>query len=106
MHCRHTNIPPGLLPLLIWRGMSDADQRYRIEKPVPSLARDAAACAIGACDPYRSIEMLEKGRGILWAQRLELREDLTRLDRVRRDLWQQLGQCGAALRRLESNVEV
>ncbi|WP_203718112.1 hypothetical protein [Asanoa siamensis] len=43
------------------------------------LAGDAAAAAIDVGDADVAVDRLERGRGVLWAQHLELRGDLSRL---------------------------
>ncbi|MFG2887518.1 CHAT domain-containing protein [Streptomyces sp. NPDC048297] len=59
-----------------------------------SLASDAAACALRLDDPDRALRLLEAGRGLLLAQALEIRTDVSELRRARPDLADRL----AALR--------
>ncbi|MEU8758877.1 CHAT domain-containing protein [Streptomyces sp. NPDC048659] len=66
------------LELTAWRGLERAD-RERLIATFPSLAANAATCAIRAGDPERAVELLEQGRGILLAQALETRTDHGRL---------------------------
>ncbi|GHJ43520.1 CHAT domain-containing protein [Catellatospora sp. TT07R-123] len=89
----------GLLPLLAWRGVSDADRRFRLDREGASLARDGAACAIAAGDPGLAVELLEQGRGVVWAQLLDARTDLTGLAHDHPELARQLHECRAVLDR-------
>ncbi|MGW1061192.1 CHAT domain-containing protein [Micromonospora rubida] len=74
-----------LLPQLATRGLSRADaSRWLVE--YSELASDAAACALEAGRPDRAIELLEHGRGVLLAQALEARSDLTELREVDAEL--------------------
>ncbi|MGY3681145.1 CHAT domain-containing protein [Streptomyces sp. TE33382] len=68
----------GLLPRLAARGLPRADAaRWMAE--YGRLAGDAAACALTAGRPEQAVELLEVGRGVLLAQVLESRTDLTEL---------------------------
>lgn len=82
-----------LLPLLAWRGLHRA-QRERLLADCAGLAQDAAATALAAGRPEEAVELLERGRSVLWAQLLEQNTELdalraaapalaARLDRVR-----------------------
>ncbi|MFE7547363.1 CHAT domain-containing protein [Streptomyces gardneri] len=62
------------LELTAWRGLGRAD-RERLIAEFPSLAANAAACAVRDGKPERAVELLEQGRGILIAQALETRTD-------------------------------
>ena len=86
----------GLLPLLVWRGVSRPSSEQLLAG-WSGLAVDAAACAIAANRPDQPLQLLERGRGVLWSQLLEIRTDLhalreahpdlaVRLDTVRADL--------------------
>ena len=59
-----------------------------------SLASDAAACALRLDDPERALRLLEAGRGLLLAQALEIRTDVTELHHAQPELANRL----AALR--------
>ncbi|MER5982506.1 CHAT domain-containing protein [Streptomyces sp. NPDC001787] len=68
----------GLLPRLAARGLPRADAaRWMAE--YGRLAGDAAACALAVGRPEQAVELLEVGRGVLLAQVLESRTDLTEL---------------------------
>ncbi|MFJ4950515.1 CHAT domain-containing protein [Streptomyces sp. NPDC088760] len=82
-----------LLPLLAWRGL-DRRQRERLLADCAGLAQDAAATALAAGRPEQAVELLERGRSVLWSQLLEQHTELdvlrtaapalaARLDRVR-----------------------
>ncbi|MFD3945376.1 CHAT domain-containing protein [Streptomyces sp. NPDC058579] len=68
----------GLLSRLAPRGLARADQEGRLVIGT-GLASDAAAFALRAGDPRTALTLLEQGRGILLAQGLENRGDLSRL---------------------------
>ncbi|GGN76464.1 hypothetical protein GCM10010112_48590 [Actinoplanes lobatus] len=71
-----------LLPLLIQRGSHRSDQYLQLRRYAFGLAGDAAATAVAANRGKDAAETLEQGRGLLWAQLLDTRSDLTRLWRV------------------------
>ncbi|MEU7034521.1 CHAT domain-containing protein [Streptomyces sp. NPDC046237] len=68
----------GLLPRLAPRGLERADQEDRLVAGT-GLASDAAALALRLGDPETALTLLEQGRGVLLAQGVESRGDLTRL---------------------------
>ncbi|MFD0144858.1 MULTISPECIES: CHAT domain-containing protein [unclassified Streptomyces] len=68
----------GLLPRLAPRGLERADQEDRLVAGT-GLASDAAALALRQGDPQAALTLLEQGRGVLLAQGLEARGDLSRL---------------------------
>ncbi|MFF9914184.1 CHAT domain-containing protein [Streptomyces sp. NPDC013457] len=68
----------GLLPRLAPRGLERADQEDRLVAGT-GLASDAAALALRQDDPEAALTLLEQGRGVLLAQNLEARGDLSRL---------------------------
>lgn len=67
-----------LLPLLAWRGIGNRDQESLISENT-DLASRAAEFALEAEDANGAVEVLEMGRGVLWAQMLDLRSDLEAL---------------------------
>ncbi|MFI6504798.1 CHAT domain-containing protein [Nonomuraea typhae] len=83
----------GLLPRLAPRDLERADQEHRLAQ-ISGVAAEAAACALENGLPERALELLEAGRGVLYAQALETRPELagldpvlaTRVERLRRDL--------------------
>ncbi|MFJ2024741.1 CHAT domain-containing protein [Streptomyces sp. NPDC087897] len=68
----------GLLPRIAPRGLARADQEARLLIG-DGLASDAAALAIEAGAAGRALTLLEQGRGVLLAQGLENRSDVSRL---------------------------
>src|SRR5262249_27265482 len=85
-----------LLPQVAWHGLDRATQEEQLAGWA-GLAAAAAACAVGAGQLARAVEVLEQGRAVLWTQALHLRTDLARLrdhapaladrlDEVRREL--------------------
>ncbi|MDF2258350.1 CHAT domain-containing protein [Streptantibioticus ferralitis] len=68
-----------LLPRLAPRALARADREHRIVS-IAGLASAAATAAIAAGRPERAVELLEQTRGVLLADTLDTRSDLT-------DLW-------------------
>ncbi|MFJ5680160.1 CHAT domain-containing protein [Streptomyces sp. NPDC093097] len=71
----------GLLPRLAPRSLARTDQEERLRAST-GLASDAAALALRAGDPGRALTLLEQGRGLLLAQGVEDRADVSRLRAV------------------------
>ncbi|GII64948.1 CHAT domain-containing protein [Sphaerisporangium krabiense] len=67
-----------LLPRLAARGLSRSDATRWLAE-YARLAGDAAALAVATGRPERAVELLEMGRGVLLAQALDSRTDLTEL---------------------------
>jgi hypothetical protein len=61
-------------------GLGRPDRERRLAQ-FAGLASDAAACAAEAGEPERAVLLLEQGRGILLAQALDARPDVTALRR-------------------------
>ncbi|MUN36923.1 CHAT domain-containing protein [Actinomadura litoris] len=61
----------ALLDEVAWRGLEPPD-RERLLSQFSGLASDAAACELERGDPYRAVELLEQGRGVLLTQLLDL----------------------------------
>ncbi|MDG4781167.1 CHAT domain-containing protein [Micromonospora sp. WMMD961] len=70
-----------LLPRLASRGRTRHDQ-YADLGSTAGLAATAASCAIGAGQPERALELLERGRGLLLHQRLTADGEWAALQRV------------------------
>ncbi|MGP3989850.1 CHAT domain-containing protein [Streptomyces sp. 3N207] len=68
----------GLLPSVAPRDLARADQEARLRISA-GLASDAAALALDEGAPGRALALLEQGRGVLLAQGLENRADVSRL---------------------------
>ncbi|RKR92927.1 tetratricopeptide repeat protein [Micromonospora pisi] len=83
----------GLLPLLAWRGVPRADLRHLVRTAATTLGCEAAACAIDAGRPDVAVELLEQGRGILWAQLLDTRTDLDALRQAHPELAAGVARC-------------
>ena len=65
-----------LIPKLSARQLSRSDKQYALVS-VAGLACEAAASAINADTPEHAVELLEQGRGVIYAQTLDSRSDLT-----------------------------
>jgi CHAT domain-containing protein len=74
-----------LLPQLAPRSLRRVDQEHGLST-VSGLAADAAACAVRAGRPMDAVRLFEDGRGVLWAQELEERDESTRLREREPDL--------------------
>jgi tetratricopeptide (TPR) repeat protein len=85
-----------LLPLLVWHGLPLSTREDHLSRN-HSLASDAACCAIAAGRTETAVELLEAGRATLWGQALELRGDLSALDRRAPALAEELEEVRAAL---------
>jgi tetratricopeptide (TPR) repeat protein len=94
----------ALLPLAAWRGLWRMDQESALARQAP-VATEAAAAALAASEPASAVGCLEQGRSVLWAQLLEIRDNLEplrqrlpelfgALNRVRRALDLSLITCG------------
>jgi hypothetical protein len=72
------DVAVGLLPVLAARGLTRTDAAHWMAQH-SQLVCDAAACALEVGHADRAAELLELGRGVLMAQALESRTDLTDL---------------------------
>jgi tetratricopeptide (TPR) repeat protein len=68
----------ALLPQIAPRRLARSDREHSIGG-LAGLAAEAASAAVAADRPARAIELLEQARGILLAQAIEARSDLTLL---------------------------
>ncbi|GAB2873892.1 CHAT domain-containing protein [Streptomyces deserti] len=66
------------LPLLAWHGLDRGDRLDALGLAV-GLAGRAAAVALNAGRPQEALRLLEQGRGVLLAQALDARDDMTDL---------------------------
>ncbi|WP_051793598.1 CHAT domain-containing protein [Kibdelosporangium aridum] len=80
-----------LLPRLASRRLVRADQERQLGTAA-GVVHDACACALNAGDPERALALLEHGRGVLFAQALENRDELTELREQRPDLADEVAQ--------------
>jgi tetratricopeptide (TPR) repeat protein len=64
-----------LLPAVASEELGLGDREYGLAE-FATLASNAAAAAVQAGDPYQAISLLESGRGVLFAQALQLRSPL------------------------------
>jgi tetratricopeptide (TPR) repeat protein len=74
-----------LLPQVVVRSASRNDNERSLSR-WSGIANDAAACALRLGRARDAIQLIEKGRGIIWNQLLELDLDLERLRQVDRML--------------------
>jgi tetratricopeptide (TPR) repeat protein len=85
-----------LLPLIAWVG-GDRSSREAELGHVSGLAEDAAACSLILGEPQHALQALERGRDVLWGQRLHLRHEDVLLSREHPDLATRLHELAAAL---------
>ncbi|MFI5916000.1 CHAT domain-containing protein [Dactylosporangium sp. NPDC051541] len=90
-----------LLPVLAWRGL---DRVVREENLVrhAAVAREAAASAITAGRLELAVELLERGRALIWGQSLHIRSDLTALHEVAPGLAGRMREVRALLADLDN----
>jgi hypothetical protein len=75
---RGFDVAVGLLPVLAARGLARTDATHWMAQH-SQLVCDAAACELELGRADRAVELLESGRGVLMAQALESRTDLSDL---------------------------
>jgi CHAT domain-containing protein/tetratricopeptide (TPR) repeat protein len=85
-----------LLPLLAWHGLERGD-RVSALGAFAGLASEAAAAALTHNDPEQALRLLEHGRGVLLAQALDTRGDLSGLVAVDPDLAERMRAVRAEL---------
>ncbi|MFI1073286.1 CHAT domain-containing protein [Streptomyces puniciscabiei] len=85
-----------LLPSVASRGL-DREVREERLSDWSGLATEAASCAIAASQPNRALELLEQGRGVLWSQLLDARDDMAALRAADPHLADRLADVEAAL---------
>ena len=83
-----------------WLARADQESQLAVLK---GLGQDAAAACLEAGLPDRAVELLEQGRGVLFAQLLDSRTDLTDLARTNRHLADEFAHL---TRELDSPVRV
>ncbi|NUS81063.1 MAG: CHAT domain-containing protein, partial [Streptomyces sp.] len=66
------------LPLMAWHGLDRRDRLDALGRAA-GLAGDAAAVALNCGRPHEALRLLEQGRGVLLAQALEARDEMTEL---------------------------
>jgi len=89
----------AVLPQLAWPGVARASQERLLTESL-GLAVNAAACAIHADQPDRSIELLEHGHSVLWSQLLDARSDITDLQHAAPQLAARMAAIRAELDRM------
>jgi tetratricopeptide (TPR) repeat protein len=70
-----------LLPILVWHGFERGDRVSTLGE-FAGLASIAASAALMLDDPGLALQLLEQGRGVLFAQALDARDDLSELAAV------------------------
>ncbi|MEV0538391.1 CHAT domain-containing protein [Nocardia salmonicida] len=87
-----------LLPQLVPIALRQSDAEYWLSS-MSGLTADAVACTIRSEQPERALELAELGRGVLLAQALDMRTELTRLREHRPALADRFEQLAAGLER-------
>jgi tetratricopeptide (TPR) repeat protein len=94
----------ALLPLLAWRGLDRASMERSLADWV-GLGADAAACALNVGQPARrAVELMEQGRGVIWAQALDTRTDLAAVRALAPELADELVAVRTRLESRESRI--
>ena len=78
-----------LLPTVSPRQLKRSDQQFNISQFANITSRAVSLCLADAEDPYKSLQLLELGRGILANLQLEVRSDISVLAASHPDLAQQ-----------------
>jgi tetratricopeptide (TPR) repeat protein len=89
-----------LIDQVVWRGLSRLDGE-RLLREFSGAASDAAACAIARGDPEHAVGILERGRGILLGQALDIRAAYDTLREVHPELANRFATVQLALERPE-----
>ncbi|WP_158852130.1 CHAT domain-containing protein [Saccharothrix deserti] len=79
----------GLFPMLVSRRLTRGDQELRLAERTATV-RDAGAVALQAGSPEQALALIEYGRGTLFAQSLENRDDFEDLHAEHPDLAREL----------------
>ena len=69
------------MPLVAGFGINRAS-RERFLAAASGVPTDAVACSLQAARPHEALEMVELGRGVMWAQVLAVRADIAVLRQV------------------------
>jgi tetratricopeptide (TPR) repeat protein len=85
-----------LLPTMAWIGTDRATRQSHLTD-ASEISRDAAACLVANGDDHLAIERLEQGRGILWTQLLQLRQEDSDLQRMHPHLAERLRTLAAGM---------
>ena len=86
-----------LLPRLAPPGLRRHDRVHRIGEEVRGVGAQAAAAALNAGRPTRAVELLEQARGLLIAEALAARDDLSGLRNLAPDLALELVELRAEI---------
>lgn len=86
-----------LLPTLASWAIERSDQEHMLGKEAQFLAANAASCAVAAGEPETALRLLERGRGVLRSQTLDMRADIEQLRAAAPDLAEELLACRAVL---------
>lgn len=89
-----------LLPRALWGA---PEQMVDLLAEFPGLASEAAACAIGAGELARAVQLLEHGRAILWSQHMKARSPREELLEKSPQLVQKMDQ---AYNRVEPQIHL
>ncbi len=71
-----------LLPMAVWRGLRRVGRERMLSDMAHDVGTDGCAIALHAGEPGRAVEILDQARGITWSQLLDMRSDLTALERA------------------------
>ncbi|MGW1670717.1 CHAT domain-containing protein [Streptomyces sp. NPDC002324] len=89
------------LPLMAWHGL-ELEDRISGLAVSDNVACDAAACALSAGRPETALALLEQGRGLLLAQAVDSRFDMTELAELEPGLAHRIAEIRAVLHAADS----
>ncbi|TQE34140.1 CHAT domain-containing protein [Streptomyces ipomoeae] len=89
------------LPLMAWHGL-ELEDRISGLAVSDSIACDAAAAALSAGRPETALQLLEQGRGVLLAQAVDSRFDLTALEEQEPRLAHRIAEIRSVLHSADS----
>jgi tetratricopeptide (TPR) repeat protein len=88
-----------VLPVAAWRGLDRIGRERLLTVQGQHLGTDGATAALYADRPDIAIQLVEQGRGVLWGQLLDTREDFIRLSAVNRNLAEALDRVREEMNR-------
>ncbi|MFF4520072.1 CHAT domain-containing protein [Streptomyces bluensis] len=91
------------LPLMAWHGL-ELEDRISGLAVSDSIACDAAAAALSAGRPDTALHLLEQGRGVLLAQAVDSRFDLTALEEQEPRLAHRIAEIRSVLHSADSSL--
>lgn len=95
---RGYEIAVDLLSMVVWRGL-DRNTQEEFLTNLRTIASSSGAAALDVNATVRALELLDAGRSILWRQNLHLRDDMTQLARVDKELSDRMSDVATSMMR-------